>query len=371
MTDEQGQRPTVIVVGGGYGGVTLAKALDETADVTLVEPKDAFMHNVAALRALVDPSWLPKIFIGYDGLLAHGRVVRDRATLVEPGRVVTATGQELTADFVVLATGSSYAFPAKTDQVDTERAHEQVRTAHRALAAADRVLLLGAGPVGIELAGEIRAVWPDKSITLLDPRDDILGGPFLPELRAELRRQLEELKVELVLGSPLRDLPTTAPGELDSFTVATTTGSEVTADIWFQCFGVVPISDYLGPELAAARRPDGFVEVGPTLQVVGQTRVFALGDLSTADAKMAGFAGHQATTVAANITALANGSDELVDYQSLGTAIAVPIGPEGGAGQFPGQDAIVGPEVVAAAKGRDMMVDRFAGLFGLAVAAED
>src|ERR1700761_4948517 len=81
MTDEQGQRPTVIVVGGGYGGVTLAKALDETADVTLVEPKDAFMHNVAALRALVDPSWLPKIFIGYDGLLAHGRVVRDRATL--------------------------------------------------------------------------------------------------------------------------------------------------------------------------------------------------------------------------------------------------------------------------------------------------
>jgi len=49
----------------------------------------------------------------------------------------------------------------------------------------------------------------------------------------------------------------------------------------------------------------------------------------------------------------------------------VPIGPEGGAGQFPGQDEILGPDVVAEVKGRDMMVDRFAELFGLAVAAAD
>ncbi len=53
----------------------------------------------------------------------------------------------------------------------------------------------------------------------------------------------------------------------------------------------------------------------------------------------------------------------------MGTAIAVPIGPTGGAGQFPGQDHIVGPEVIAEVKGRDMMVDRFTALFGLAVAA--
>src|ERR1019366_3454057 len=56
---EQAPRPTVVVVGGGYGGIAVAKALDEMANVVLVEPKDAFMHNVAALRALVDPTWLP------------------------------------------------------------------------------------------------------------------------------------------------------------------------------------------------------------------------------------------------------------------------------------------------------------------------
>src|SRR3984957_2023019 len=105
---EQANQPTVVVVGGGYGGTTVANALDGSANVVLVEPKDAFMHNVAALRALVDPSWLPRIFFPYDGLLANGRVVRDRAQTVEPGRVITASGEEIVADYIVLATGSRY-----------------------------------------------------------------------------------------------------------------------------------------------------------------------------------------------------------------------------------------------------------------------
>jgi apoptosis-inducing factor 2 len=363
---EQSGKPTVVVVGGGYGGITVAKALDETTNVVLVEPKDAFMHNVAALRALVDPSWLPKIFFPYAGLLTNGRVVRDRAVAVDPHRVVTASGDEIAADYIVLATGSRYPFPAKTDLVDTQHAQKQVRETHQALSQADRILLVGAGPVGIELAGEIRDAWPEKSIVLLDTADEILGGPFLPELKAELRRQLLEIRVELILGSPLRQPPATEPGELGTFTVTTESGTEIVADIWFRCYGVVPNSDFLGGELATARRLDGFIEVGPTLQVAGQTTVFALGDISTADAKMAGFARHQAATVAENITALTEGRSDLTDYESMGVAIGVTIGPSGGAGQFPGQDEIVGREVIAEAKGRDMMVDQFGELFGLA-----
>src|ERR1700723_257044 len=174
-------KPKGVVVGGGYGGITVAKALDETSDVVLIEPRDAFMHNIAALRALVDPSWLPRIFLPYEGLLTNGRVVRDRAVIVDPHRVVTASGEEIAADFIVLATGSRYPFPAKTDLVDTHHAQEQVRQTHLALTQADRVLLVGAGPVGIELAGEIRHVWPEKTIVLLDASDEILGGPYMSE----------------------------------------------------------------------------------------------------------------------------------------------------------------------------------------------
>ncbi|HEX4219856.1 MAG TPA: FAD-dependent oxidoreductase, partial [Acidimicrobiales bacterium] len=251
-TEQARGRPTVAVVGGGYAGVNVAKALDATADVVLVEPRDAFMHNIAALRALVDPSWLPKIYLPYANLLTHGRVVRDRADLVEPGRVVTSSGEEILADYVVLATGSSYPFPAKTDKVDTGAAHDQVRAAHLALSRADRVLLLGAGPVGVELAGEIGHVWPEKSVTLLDVSSEVLGGPFKSELKAELHRQLTEAGVDVVLGSPLRQSPPTAPGELGTFTVTTRGGTSVTGDIWFQCFGVSPNSDYLGKSLLHA-----------------------------------------------------------------------------------------------------------------------
>jgi NADH dehydrogenase FAD-containing subunit len=369
---DQQTAPTVVVVGGGYGGVRVAKALDETAKVVLVEPRDAFMHNIAALRALVDPSWLSRIFFPYDKVLTNGRVVHDRATVVDPNRVVTASGEEIAADYVVLATGSSYPFPAKTDLIDTEAAHQQVRATHESLSKADRVLLLGAGPVGIELAGEIKHVWPDKSVTLLDLAGELLGGPFKAELKAELRRQLEDIDVDIVLGSPLQSEPSTEPGALGAFTVTTENGTTVTADIWFRCYGVTPNSDFLGKDLLAARRPDGFVEVGPTLQVTGNDHVFAIGDLSTADAKMAAFAGMQAETVAENINALIAGkpASELVSYQPIGPAMVVPIGPFGGAGQYPGQDDILGAEMVSDLKGREMGVDRFAELFGLAVAAE-
>jgi NADH dehydrogenase FAD-containing subunit len=152
---------------------------------------------------------------------------------------------------------------------------------------------------------------------------------------------------------------------LGAFTVTTEAGTEIKADIWFRCYGVVPNSDYLGSALAPARRSDGFIEVGPTLQVPGQSTVFALGDVSTADSKMAGLAGRQATVVADNITALAQGRSDLADYTSWGVAIAVPIGPDGGAGQFPGEVDIAGPETIAKLKGREMGVARLRERFGL------
>src|ERR1700733_6601747 len=110
MTVPSPGAPAVVVVGGGYAGVNVAKALDDVADVVLVEPKDAFQHNVAALRALADPAWVPRIFLPYDRLLARGRVVADRAVKGEPGQVTLASGEQLAADYIVLATGSAHPF---------------------------------------------------------------------------------------------------------------------------------------------------------------------------------------------------------------------------------------------------------------------
>jgi NADH dehydrogenase FAD-containing subunit len=357
-------RPAVVVIGGGYAGVNVAKALDDVADVVLVEPKDAFQHNVAALRALAQPSWVPKIFFPYGGLLARGRVVADRAVKVEPGRVTLGSGEDLAADYIVLATGSAYPFPAKSDAVTARDSGEQYRAAHAALAAAGRVLLIGAGAVGIELAGEITAAWPGKQVTLLDAADDVLGVRFRADLKAELRAQLAAEGVQVLLSSPLRQPPPAAAGQLGEFTVVTEAGREITADIWFQCYGVSPASDYLAGELAQARGADGYVAVTPYLQVAGQERVFALGDVAAADHKMAGIAGRQAQLVAANIKALISGG-ELTAYQPTAPGIIVPIGPAGGAGQRADAAELVSADVVSQLKGRDMFVGRYAKLFGL------
>ena len=366
MTHSSPARPTVVVLGGGYAGIQVARPLDDLADVVLVEPKDDFVHNVAALRALVDPSWLERIYLPYTGLLGRGRVIRDRAVKADADRVVLASGAELYPDYLVLATGSGYPFPAKPDLPGTEAAHGKVRSTHAALAAAGRVLLLGAGPVGIELAGEIKAVWPGKQVTLVDVASDVLGERYRADLKAELRRQLTGLGAELLLGSPLRAEPPTAAGELGTFTVTTQAGAEVTADIWFRCYGVAPASDYLAGGLAVARRPDGFVEVTPELLVAGQDQVFALGDVSAADQnKGAGAAGRQAPVVAGNIRARITGDGELAQYQPPPASIIVPIGPDGGAGQRAGSEDLVPAETVAQLKGRDMMVQRFAELLGL------
>ena len=43
----------IAIVGGGYLGAELAKAMDDIADVTLIEPRSHFVHASAMIRAVV------------------------------------------------------------------------------------------------------------------------------------------------------------------------------------------------------------------------------------------------------------------------------------------------------------------------------
>ncbi|GIF66605.1 hypothetical protein Ais01nite_46400 [Asanoa ishikariensis] len=356
-------RPTVTVLGGGYSGIKVAKALDDVADVTLVAPSDAFTHNSAAWRALVEPEWLDRIFLPYDRLLARGRFMHDRATAVDGRRVTLASGQVLEPDHLVLATGSGYPFPAKVDEPNAATARARFRQAHGELRGASRVLVIGAGPAGLELAGEIRAFHPEKAVTVVGADSDVMPGPFDQELRDELRRQLDKLGVELRLGSPVRDLPAVPPTVLGNVVVTTDDGEELTADVWYQAFGVKPATGYLRGALAAARHPDGTLRVDGQLRVAGGSGVYAVGDITDADRDGIGTAGAQAELVAANLRAHITGEGELRSYVPGPMAIAVPLGPDGGAGQLPGLDGVVGAEMIAALKGKTMLVEPWAALF--------
>jgi NADH dehydrogenase FAD-containing subunit len=358
---------TVVVVGGGYGGAAVAKALESAADVVLIDPRDAFVNAAGSLRALAQPGWAGNMFFPFDTLLTRGTVIRDRAVSVDPGGVSLASGRRVEADYLVLATGSDYAYPAKPKADSMGEALDDLRQTHKELADAERVLIVGAGPVGLELAGEIKEVWPHKHVTIVDPAEHLLPA-FRPEMREDLHSQLEERDIQLRLGTGLTAPPATEAGRAGTFTVTTTGGDEITADIWFRAYGVRVNSDYLADGRLTTRTARGQVPVTETHNDRGHDHAYAIGDITdVAETKMAGYAMQHAEVVARNITAQLRGEPPTASYQpSPHPMILLPLGPRGGAGQLPTPD---GPAVVPAAtvsqyKGVDLFTGRFTEQFG-------
>ena len=76
---------------------------------------------------------------------------------------------------------------------------------------------------------------------------------------------------------------------------------------------------------------------------------------------MAGIATAQAGVVASNIRTLIAGTGELTSWEQFPPLIAIPLGPEGGAG-FIG-DGVADRATIAELKGRHMLIDHYAVLF--------
>lgn len=368
--DPAPQRPSVVVVGGGYAGVTVARGLDAIADVTLVEPKDHFVHAAGALRTAVDDAWDDKVFHSYDRVLTHGRLVRDTARLVTPTQVRLSPTEVIDADYLVLATGTSYPFPAKFLESHAWVARSRLARLRESLAVARGVMIVGAGPVGLELAGEIVHAFPHAKVTVVEKESTILpSAEYLPELRVELRAQLEADGVRFVLGAPLGYWPPEDVGVLHDFTVATTAGEQIDAQIWFRCFGNAQESDYLDAALSAARRGTDEIAVEPTMQVRGFDTVFAVGDVTDVpESKRAQRAIAHAQVAVANITAMIEGREPTATYAPAREQIVLPLGPTGGASQIEQEDGtrvVLGAAETSRIKGADLLTGPVRAMLGL------
>jgi NADH dehydrogenase FAD-containing subunit len=359
---------TVVVVGGGYAGSMVAQALDAEAEVVLIDPREAFVNAAASLRALTRPDWAHHAFFPFGTLLERGQVIRDRAISVDPKGVLLASGERVEADYLVLATGSSYPYPAKPRPASSSVADQlhDLRQTHQELAGADRVLIVGAGPVGLELAGEITEVWPGKQVSVVDRSDQVLPG-FLPEIQDDLRRQLGELGVDLRLGTGLSTMPGTEAGRLGTFTVTTDRGDEIVADLWFRAHGVRLNTDYLADGCLTALTERAAVPVTGRLNVPGHDHVYAVGDITELpDPKMASYAMTQAEVVVSNLKAQLAGRLPNAEYAPAAERrILLPLGTRGGVGQLPAPEGAVAAtlETVYQRKGADLFTARFAERF--------
>lgn len=336
----------VVVIGGGYGGTAVAKALDKNFDVTLIEKRERFFHNAGALRAAVDAGWLSKLFIPYDHLLKQGAVVNSRVVEANPDEVVLEDGRRLPFDYLVLATGSTYPFPAKMASDKVAASAASVRLVNERVAQAKNILLIGAGSVGIELAGEIASRYPGKSVTLLEPGERLLPA-FSPQLGERLYQGLQQLGVKVLFGERLVTPPaaTNASGltQPPMQTYLTQKGTPITADVYFVCYGLQLNSEYLQPRLAEVLDERKQVRVNRHLQVAGYDHIFAVGDLvNTGEAKLINVAEAHARVVAENIQRLAAGNASLAEHQPRVAMMVVSLGTTGGALQLPfGKNGLV------------------------------
>ncbi len=367
MASNQQSDKHVVIIGAGFGGINLARLLDPYVRVTLVEKKERYFFNIGSLRATVDPSWLDRIFIPYDRLLRRGRVLRDTVVEATPQAVRLASGETIPFDYLVLATGSSYPFPAKTPYDDVSRSAQQMRLVSERIRRARSILLIGAGPVGIEFAGEIASTYADKRVTLIDSAPALLTQ-FKPRLVKLLMAEMQNLGLNVILGEQLQPMPTQTnalgpEGPLALQTFVTDKGTRIEADLFFICFGTQANSSYLAPSLADCRDARGRIKVNPYLQVEGHDNIFAIGDVTNVnEAKLATVAETHAKVVSENIRRLLNAgkATPLKAYEPPAMHIlVVPVGPKGGAGQLPLFGGIViGRFLTGLFKGKSLLTNQ-------------
>jgi NADH dehydrogenase FAD-containing subunit len=356
----------VVVVGGGYAGVALARALDSGAEVCLVEARDRFVHNVAAIRSVVEPALLEHIVIPYDRLLRRGAVRRGVVTSVSERGVMLASGEAIEADVVVVATGSRYAEPFKPDGDSTAAFGDSVRAAHATLLAADKVMIVGGGAVGVELAGEISTVFQNKRVTLVSSSPALMPG-YSGKLARSLHTQLRRKGVELRLGTRVDTLEAS---ERPYVGILGDEAGGASGPLIFPALGARPVTSLFHQMVAARFDHQGRVRVDPWLRPAGLRRLFALGDAAaTGDPMTIVAITRQVPWLAKTINALLAGRR----VESVGVykpwparGILVPLGPQDGASVLPvlGRGWFAGRWPTALLKGRELFIPRYLKEFG-------
>jgi NADH dehydrogenase FAD-containing subunit len=309
------QRPRVVIVGGGFGGLAAAKALRRApVDVILIDRNNhnlfqPMLYQVAT--AVLAPGQVGSPLRGILGKQRNTTVIMGEITGVnKEERYVVASSADRTEvripyDYLVLATGVSHSYfghdefapfaPGLKTLADAVavrnrilRAFEQAEaeedpSRHRDLLT---FVLVGAGPTGVEMAGalavlvrttlrsEFRRIDPlSARIVLVDMAPRVLGT-FAESLSAAAKRRLEHLGVELRLGHAVEHI------DEDGVIVA---GERIVSKtvIWTAGVAPSPAGKWLGVETDRAGR----VKVQPDLTVPGHPEILVVGDTASLQQK--------------------------------------------------------------------------------------
>ncbi|HUE27271.1 MAG TPA: NAD(P)/FAD-dependent oxidoreductase [Solirubrobacteraceae bacterium] len=308
----------VVVIGGGFGGLRAVKALGRRRDleVTLIDRHNyhlfqplSYQVATGALAAGDIAMPLRHIFRGdkqVTVLLGEvNRLELDRRQVVltadVPGGVLTVP-----YDTLIVAGGSDYSYFGH-DEWRTVAL--EVKTLDSALEVRGRILhafevaelepgqeeiwltfvVVGAGPTGVEMAGQIAELAADtlagefrrvdprvRRVLLIETTNRVLGS-FRDPLPRRAQRSLERLGVTVMLGHTVVDVREDAVVLEDGDGVRSEVATRTV--VWAAGVNASPLARMLGEVSGAETDRAGRLTVNPDLSLPNHPEVLALGDM--------------------------------------------------------------------------------------------
>jgi NADH:quinone reductase (non-electrogenic) len=310
----------VAIVGGGFGGLQAALGLRHApVEITLIDRRN--FHLFQPLTYQVATGALSPGEVAYPLRVVFNRDRNVRVLLAEVARfelerreVVLRSVAGLPAsepveyDTLIVAGGSRYSYFGH-DEWSTHAA--EVKSLESALTVRSRILsafeaaelerdprrreawltfvVVGAGPTGVEMAGQIaelarntlrsdfRTADPGRGrILLVEAADRVLTG-FPPSLSAKAERSLRRLGVTPVLDSTVVDVDET--GVTIQHAEGATRRIPARTVVWAAGVTASGLASALAELTGAEQDPAGRVTVEADLTLPGHPEVFALGDM--------------------------------------------------------------------------------------------
>ena len=295
-----------MIVGGGFGGLTAARALrNAPVAVTLVDRRNHHLFQPLLYQVATAALSPADIASPIRWILRHQRnaeVLLGDVVGVDTGlRIVQLADGEIPYDFLIVAAGATHAYfghdewrklaPGLKTLEDALEIRRRVLLAfERAERQPDPVrrkalltfVLVGGGPTGVELAGalaeisrqslarDFRHFDPGSAKVILIEAGPALLAAFPESLRAAARHDLERLGVEVRTGAAVTRVE---PGRV---TVGNDTIAAETI-LWAAGVAASPLGARLGVPLDRAGR----VLIEPDLTIPGHPEVFVIGDLAS------------------------------------------------------------------------------------------
>uniref|UniRef100_A0A4W3H6U0 Ferroptosis suppressor protein 1 n=1 Tax=Callorhinchus milii TaxID=7868 RepID=A0A4W3H6U0_CALMI len=327
----------VVIVGGGFGGTTAAKQLKAYhIPYTLIDIKLAFHHNMGALRASVKSGFAKKTFISYD-LTFKEKFKQGKVTDIDvEGKYVILESGEVTFSHLILSTGSSGPFPGKfIEPASRETAIQKYEDL--VIQKADRIVVVGGGLAGVELAAEIKTEYHEKEYLPISVMAYFTLCSFQKGQKVTNLAELTENTMQ------------------PDITVMTNKGKEIVTDMVIRCTGIkINSTAYRNAFSKFLVSDNGALQVNEYLQVKGLGNIYAIGDCADVlENKSAYTAEFQAIACVKNI--IHNLKDQPMDVYKPGSPLMlVTMGRNDGVGQLCGCQ--VGKVFVTLVKSRDLLV---------------